>query len=352
MSKDRQEAIQRLSADIRPLPDGEPFHVGVYQPADGPGVARLFYTVYGDGYPIDTFYIPERLTEENLAGRIRSVVARTDGGQVVSHIAFYRSSPPNPNLYEYGLGLTLPSYRRTLAFARCNQLLLSQVGTGGIDAFYGEAVCNHIVTQKLTRMSKALETALAPALMPAEAYEAEQSAAGRVSCILAFRIVKDNPRTLYFPACYGEALKSLAEGLCLDRRWIPGDDASADGCDGEIEVKRFDFAGAARCTISGSMENLGGRIRELERDLKRDNFALIQFFVDLGKPWSGKIVQQLRQEGFYLGGLLPLWFGDDGLLMQKNYTDPGFDAMQIYSERGRSLRDMVQADWARAGLAR
>jgi len=113
----RQEAIRRLAADSRPLPETEPFSTRLYQPEDGYGVTRLFYAVYGDGYPVDTFYLPEQLTEENRAGRIRSVVARTEDGQVVSHIALYRSSAPNPDLYEYGLGLTLPAYRASLAFA-------------------------------------------------------------------------------------------------------------------------------------------------------------------------------------------------------------------------------------------
>ncbi len=163
----RQEAIGRLAADSRPLPETEPFTTRLYQPEDGYGVTRLFYAVYGDGYPIDTFYLPERLTEENRAGRIRSAVARTEDGQVVSHIALYRSSAPNPELYEYGLGLTLPAYRASLAFARCNSLLLSLVEDGVVDSFFGEAVCNHIITQKLTRQSGAIETALEPALMPA-----------------------------------------------------------------------------------------------------------------------------------------------------------------------------------------
>ena len=106
---DRTEALRLLALDRHTVPEGEEYTAGYFEPADGPGVARLFYAVYGDGYPIDTYYIPERLAEENRCGTIRSVVARTAAGDVVSHVAFYRSSPPNPNLYEYGVGLTLPS---------------------------------------------------------------------------------------------------------------------------------------------------------------------------------------------------------------------------------------------------
>src|SRR5512136_1278610 len=172
---DRTEALRLLALDNRTVPEGEEYEAGYFKPADGPGVARLFYAVYGDGYPIDTYYMPERLAEENRRGTIRSVVARTAAGDVVSHTAFYRSSPPNPNLYEYGVGLTLPAYRSTMAFYRATQLLMKLVGENGIDAFFGEAVCNHVTTQKLCRHAQALETAAEPALMPARAYEAERS---------------------------------------------------------------------------------------------------------------------------------------------------------------------------------
>jgi hypothetical protein len=80
-----------------------------------------------------------------------------------------------------------------------------------------------------------------------------------------------------------------------------------------------------------------------------NNYAVIQFFVDLGKPWSGGVVDQLRMHGFSLGGLLPIWFGDDGFLMQKHFVDPDFDGMKIYSERGRLLMDMVRRDWEKVG---
>jgi len=343
---DRLEAIKLLALDQRIVPEGEEYTAGYFEPSDGPGVARLFYAVYGDGYPIDTYYIPERLAEENRLGNIRSVVARTPSGDVVSHVALYRSSPPNPNLYEYGLGLTLPDYRQAMAFYRVTQLLMSLVGTEGIDGIFGEAVCNHIITQKLSRHSQALETALEPALMPARAYETEQSAEGRVGCMVYSRIDRDCHKTIFLPAPYQEQLNFIMDGLNLDRERIISDH-NCSGNGGEIEAKRFDFAGVARCTVTTPGAELSNRVAELEQQLRGDNYALIQFFVDLGKPWSGGVVEQLRRQGFSLGGLLPIWFGGDGLLMQKHLVDPDFDGMKIYSDRGRSLLDLVKRDWER-----
>ena len=131
---DRTEALRQLRETPWTAPDGsEKYTIGCFEPADAAGIARLFYVIYGEGYPIDTYYIPERLIEENERGNTRSVVARTASGDVVAHGAFYRSSPPNPNLYEYGLGMKLPAYRSSMAFARVSQAAMKLVGTDNID---------------------------------------------------------------------------------------------------------------------------------------------------------------------------------------------------------------------------
>jgi hypothetical protein len=346
---ERVEALRLLALEQQTVPEGEEYTAAYFEPSDGPGVARLFYAVYGDGYPIDTYYIPKRLAEENRLGNIRSVVARTVSGNVVAHVAFYRSSPPNPHLYEYGVGLTLPSYRSTMAFFRTTQLVMQLVGKDGIDGFYGEAVCNHIITQKLSRHAKALETAVEPSLMPAETYEAEQSAVGRVGCLVYFRVDIDRHRNLYLPASYQEELGFILDGLHLDRTLIVSDDGMVPDGDGAIEVQRFDFAGVARCTVTAPGAGLTARVAAMEQELRTAKYALIQCFVDLGKPWSGGVVAQLRGQGFSFGGLLPIWFGDDGLLMQKHLVAPDFEGMKIYSDRGRNLVELVRADWERIG---
>jgi hypothetical protein len=344
---DRTEALKLLACDQRIVPEGEEVTASFFEPSDGPGVARLFYAVYGDGYPIDTYYIPERLAEENRRKNIRSVVSRTASGDVVSHVAFYRSSPPNPNLYEYGVGLSLPAYRTSMAFFRATQLIMKLVGSNGIDGIYGEAVCNHIITQKLSLQSHMLETALEPALMPARAYEAEQSADGRVGCLVHSRVDRDHRRPLYLPDSYGDEVSFILKGLNLDRELIIPDKNLIAGS-GEIVVQRFDFAGVARCTVTVPGEGLSARLVELERELRADNYSLTQFFVDLGKPWSGGVLEQLRGQGYCFGGLLPIWFGDDGLLMQKHFVNPDFDGMKIHSDRGRHLLELVRRDWERS----
>lgn len=343
----KTEALKFLASEQHVVPEGLDVTAGYFNPADALGVARLFYAVYGDAYPIDTYYIPDRLVEENECGNIRSVVARTSGGDVVSHTALYRSSAPNPNLYEGGLSLTLPSYRSTRAYFDIVPLVTALLGHDGVDGYFVETVCNHLVAQKITWNTKARETALEPALMPASTYEIEQSANGRVGCIVFFRIARDCHRTLYIPSSYREELAYLLDGLNLDRELGEADVFPAVS-GGDLEVRRFDLAGVARCTINSPGTGLAKQLTDIERELRAQDYTQIQVFVNLGEQWSGAVVEMLRNMGYYLGGLLPIWFGNDGLLMQKHFVDPNFDSLHIYSKRGRYIRDMIRRDWERS----
>ena len=345
---DRNEALRQLRETPWTSPDGtEKYTVGYFDPAAAAGVARLSYAVYGEGYPVDTYYIPERLIEENARGAIRSVVARAASGDVVAHGALYRSSPPNPNLYEYGLAMTLPSYRASMVFARVTQAAMKLVGTDGIDAIFSEGVCNHIITQKFSALLKGVETALEPALMPADAYTTERSSEGRVACVISFRVARDQRRVIFLPRPYLGELEFMMSGLDLDRELRVSEDA-LPAVASVIDVRRFSLAGVARCTLTTPGDDLATRLLELESELAQNDYALIQVFVNLGQANSGAVVDELRAQGYSLGGFLPTWFGDDGLLLQKHLVSPDFESIKLYSDRAKALLEIVRDDWQRA----
>ena len=345
---DRVEALRQLRETPWTSPDGsEKYTVGYFDPAAAPGIARLSYTVYGEGYPVDTYYIPERLIEENARGAIRSVVARTASGDVVAHGALYRSSPPSPNLYEYGLAMTLPSYRASMVFARVTQAAMKLVGTDNIDGIFSEGVCNHVITQKFSALLKGVETALEPALMPADAYTTERSSEGRVACVMSFRVARDQRRVIFLPQPYLAELEFMMSGLDLDRELRVSEDA-LPAADSVIDVTRFASAGVARCTLTTPGHDLATRLLELERELVQNDYALIQVFINLGQASSGAVVDELRAQGYSLGGFLPIWFGDDGLLLQKHLVSPDFESIKLYSDRAKALLDIVRGDWQRA----
>jgi len=325
------------------------FEVGPFRPEDAAGIVNLFRSVYGEGYPIRVFYDEKELTEANTRGQYYSIVARNSAGQVIGVQHLFRSAPYN-NLYETGAGLVDREYRKLglitemLGFA-FNGWVPRQKN---IEETFGEAVCNHTHMQKTVRTFAHVETALEVALMPAEAYSAEQSAKGRVAALLVFRCYKPKPHTVFLPGQYEKELRFLYSALDDSRHLksadkdLPRDQAS------RAEMAVFDFARVARIAMHTTGFDLGSCLESLEEQARDRKVVVFQVWLKLGSPWVGYAVDILRRGGYYIGGILPRWFDEDGLLMQKLLVDPDFDAIQLHSDRSKEILAIVKKDWERA----
>jgi hypothetical protein len=67
-------------------------------------------------------------------------------------------------------------------------------------------------------------------------------------------------------------------------------------------------------------------------------------WLKLSWPWIGRVAALLRDKGYFFGGILPQWFGDDGLLMQKILSVPNWEEIHLFSDRARKILEFVKAD--------
>jgi hypothetical protein len=326
----------------------EHIEVGSFRPEDAEGITALFRSVYGEGYPVRVFYDPHALTEANETGTYYSIVARNASGKVMGVQHLFRSAPYEA-LYELGAGLVMKEYRKLGLNKRLLDFVFDQwvSSQAGIEEIWGEPVCNHLIMQKAVVEYRHIETALEVALMPAEAYDKEKSAAGRVAALSAFRCYKSKPHTVYLPPAYERELTFLYSALDDKRDILVSDQSLPDSARSQGEMTVFDFARVCRIAMPSVGSDFGTYIREHETKALEQKVVVIQVWLSLGSPWVGAAVNVLRDSGYFLGGLLPRWFDEDGILMQKLMIDPDFESIQLYSDRSKQLSAMVQADWRR-----
>jgi hypothetical protein len=326
----------------------EHIEVGSFRPEDAEGITALFRSVYGDGYPVRVFYDPEALTEANEEGTYYSIVARKASGKIVGVQHMFRSAPYKA-LYELGAGLVMKEYRKLGLNKRLLDFVFEQwvPSQAGIEEIWGEPVCNHLIMQKAVVEYRHVETALEVALMPAEAYDTEKSAAGRVAALSAFRCYNPKPHTVYLPLAYERELTFLYSALDDKRDILVSDQSLPDSVRSQGEMTVFDFARVCRIAVPSVGSDFGMYIHEHETKALERKVVVIQVWLSLGSPWVGAAVDVLRDRGYFLGGLLPRWFDEDGILMQKLMIDPDFESIQLYSDRSKQISAMVQADWRR-----
>jgi acyl carrier protein len=341
--------VERIRRDWREIEPDSRYTVGPLKPGDGQGIAQLFYSVYGDRYPVEDYYVPESIERLNAEGALLTVVARLESGAVAGQGAYYQSSPPNKALFEFGQLLIAPEYRNSLMVAKIVREMdrLSRT-MAQAQGFFGEAVCTHLVTQKLVDKHGYAECGLEVSLMPAGAYEKEGAGAQRVSCLLGARVDRDHHMPLHLPECYRQAMELILRGFSLDREISFSAMDAPLATESSFDSRTFDFASVERVQVATVGSDFTDVVRTLDEDAKRRNLAVVQVFVNTGGPGAVFAVQALRARGFILGGLVPLWFGPDGLLMQKLYVEPEFDAINLFSDRSKALLGFIRADWDRA----
>ena len=327
---------------------GEPaYGIDFFRPGDAAGIVALFHAVYGENYPAGGVYNPEEILRQEECHETYRMVARSPEGEVIGQIAVYRSAPQNEKLYEIGQLVIRHDWRQhNIAFK------LIHACTTGIPrehhiGLWGEAVCNHPFLQKMMVREGFIETALAIDLMPESAYSlpTSQPGGGRVSTVVSFLPYSFQLRTLYVPGIYTDFFRFIYDAadpghtFAVSRAGLPSGIATT----GTMEI--IPSAGVARISVPFAGADFTQWIGDKAAEAARSGVVVTQVFLPLTLPWTGAIVEVLRKRGFFVGGPLFQWFGDDGLLMQEMSPAPDFERPALFTQRAMKIRDYVRDDW-------
>jgi hypothetical protein len=193
------------------------------------------------------------------------------------------------------------------------------------------------------------DVALEVDLMPAGVYEKETGKSGRVSCLMQFRSSNDRPHEVFIPQIYRESIERILEDCSISRTIKRCRGSVPSDCESDVRVKYFGHAGVARANVVRMGPDFESVLNRFEKKAVGDGIIVFQLFINLDAPWNENGVELLRERGYFLGGYVPRWFDTDGLLMQKVFSQPDFDGINLYSEKARQIKEYVRADWDRAG---
>ena len=322
-----------------------------FRPADADGVAELYRHVYGENYPVRDVYEPQKLIQQSLTGEAHRVVARTGPGEIIGHIAFYRSSPPNRNMYEFGQMMIRRDYRvGDMASRLFSYSLTETVNRHKLEQVWGEAVCNHMITQQFAADSGFSPGALEVGLMPPEtfssAFAQPTGSPGRVSALAMFRAFRIKSQRLYLPQRYEEALRFIYGPFDFGHSFRTSDRDLPENVITSGQISLFAAANVLRIALPAVGRDLAGYIEKAQQQATDAGVIAIQVFFPLTLPWAGAAAELLHRQGYFFGGALPRWFDDDGLLMQKLLIEPEFDGIQLFRKQARQILNYIKQDWA------
>lgn len=323
----------------------QPIEIDFFRIEDAPWIARLFREVYGEAYPIRTYYLPDQLIEENAAGHIISSVARTSTGEVVGHDALVLLDSAN-KVYENAAGAVLPAFRGHRVFPRLfRHSIVDASKRFGVETIIGEPVCSHPHVQKMCLDLEFIELGLEVDLMPAAAYIMDPSTSGRVSVLQGCFMYKPTAQTAHIPLIYRDELEYLYTDLKVERTFVysRSDLPAERSSRGRVNI--FELAQVARIAIDSIGPDFDSFIAHMENEARAKGMQIFHVWLPLASPFAPMATDILRGHGYFLGGMLPGLANGDGLLMQKVSQEPNWEGIVLYSERGKKIGEMIRHDW-------
>jgi len=338
----RGELIRKLRESYRAIEPDQDVTMGLFRPEDALGVALAYYETYGDTFPLEHVYDPEEIVRRNATDDQYTVVARTPRGEVVGLFGLFRHAP-NPGVYEAGQLMVLKSYRKRHISTEFSLLAHDKLPKQlRIPVVFLEAVSNHTVSQLIALPRGLAFTGLEVECMPSGVQAKENDASPNISLFLMFKLFEKTSCDVYLPEPYRTFCETMYAELALPRAF-----SSAAALTGETLASPFFIqeTGLMRLTVTRAGRDFGEAVSAAEA--KAGPRGLIQVFLNLGDATAPPAVEMLRGRGYFLAGLLPYWFGADGLLLQKVRLEPDWDAIHGVDQKATAIRDMVREDFER-----
>lgn len=334
--------IERLDAQKKTIKPDQDAVVELFRDEDALGVSLLYYEIYGDSFPVEHVYDPDEVKRRNHTDEQYTLVARTTGGDIVGMVGLICNGP-NKKVYESAQFMVMRSYRHNFLAGELTRSALREMPeTLNLSAVFVEAVCNHPVSQIMAHKEGLRATGLEMECMPSAVYSKEGGVVRNVSLLLMFKVRSVDPASVYLPEPYGEFMLGLYGQLGLQRKNLPGEDLV-----GITESDDFLLpdAGIARITVKKTGANFGRVMQDFE--VAAGEHSLIQVYLNLGDPGCPRAVELLRKHGYFFGGLLPLWFESDGMIMQKLPEEPDWKGLNLHDGAAEAMLAFLRQDYGK-----
>lgn len=335
----REENLSVLRKAAKVVEPGQKFVVDDFRPEDARGVAELYYAVYGENFPVDYVYSPEEIAAAMQRRETHLVVGRTTAGEIVGLYALFRN-PPGRYIMEAGSWIVLPSYRSTtLAMRMAHRIHTAPPEDIELNVTFGQMVCDHVITQKMGVKYDTYVSALEIEAMPPRPDDGQGRGSERISLLDGFMIHRDTPHAVYLPDRYAETLRDLHARRELEREYLV-DTGPAESTASSIQT--VDNASLVKMTIDEPGRDVGKQLAAMMDDYPDRH--VYQLVLPLWRPGVSYAVEQAREHGFFLGGLLILWDDKDALLMQRVATPTDYSKIKLHTEEAKRLLEIIIAD--------
>ena len=330
------------------VPDAEraALEIGPLRPEQAIEVCRCIYDAYRYTYVNEHLYYPDRVVALNESGDMVSAVASAPDGEVAGHAALVFPEDTH-EVADLAVVATKAKFRGQSVARRLGEYLDDEALARGLHGLFIEEVTVHTFTQKFCHRLGFVDSGFLLAYSPATmAFKGINEAAGaRRSVILGFKYLSRPPAMkVHAPKRHREVIAGIYERLGVEVQFAPLSSARHTGVP-ELDVTVNPKRAVAMVRIPRYGRDLPQRIRsEVLRQL-RDNVSVVNVYLDLSTPGTGRVAAALEDAGFLFTGILPGGRSGDWLILQYfNGVLVDYDAIQVEDEGTRELLAYIRGN--------
>jgi serine/threonine-protein kinase RsbW len=330
-------------------PDDD-IEVRLVTPEEASLLTGLIRRCYGETY-IDPSFYSETLVGELLAsGRLHSIGAFTEAGQLVGHMGI-RMRARGGITADAGMTLVDPACRGRGIARRVAVGLAQQAMALGLVGVHDYPVTVHAATQRIGA-GFGVDTGLMLANMPADVVfqEMKTPAPGsRTSSVIRWLPFGRAPeRSVYLPERYRAQIEAMYAEANLLRKVLQPDEPLAEP-ESELDQAYDERRRILRIVVTRAGSDLASRVETATRGAARRGGLVAHIDLSLSDPATPAATEVLRAQGFSFAGLLPEYRDGDVLRMQWLAESVDDTAFSVFSnDSSRKIESFVWSDRGRS----
>jgi hypothetical protein len=313
-------------------PDSSPapqVSVKRFSPPAAHGVAKLVHDVYGPSpsyYP-SQLYAPDEIIKLNTEGKLVSIIALDNTGDVVGHYALER--PRLGAVAEASDAMVAIPFRHHHILEDMRVLLREEAMRQDLTGLVGYAVTNHTFTQKAEEHSGAFPCGIALGLWPRSFHNMPEPLTQRMSFAIYFKFLpaKAPSSALHIATPHQPILTRIYQQFGINLSHQTDAPAPTLG-DLSIEYEAPVQTGSIHITRIG--QDTPAAIIKARQELFTTDAKALTLEIPLNQPGINDALKAAESQGFFFSGLGPAFAdGSDALILQLPREDLDLNLIQI-----------------------
>lgn len=311
----------------------------------------LVRACYGDSYPSDMLYDPLALGQAIEQNRLVSAVAVCGDGSLAGHLGTYFETA-GADTADGITGIVLPRMRKQGVLDHLSGVMLPAYQRHALLGLQLYAVTTHVISQRMSLENGAIPTGVLlsdyPARMDARGIDSADMGDSKPALVMFFPFQSLPSRVVSVPACYTAVIDRIYGFGALARTVVVDEATLAPGsiCDGAVLKDR------RKCLQRLYLYQLGSDWRRYcDAHLTMARCGDVgAWYIDVPLlPGCGEVIEGLRREGWFFGGLILERRKTDYLRMQFTRAAIHRGRVQLATTEAVELFDFVLADRAATG---